>query len=101
MIAGDRNNDFIDEMVSKYILLEPNIIIIKELRKTRGRQIGEVASLMKKYLVSKKYSEDKIYVELNEKDAFELGLSLCQKDDLLIAFIEEIEQIYSLIQSKI
>ncbi|MHA1991381.1 MAG: Mur ligase family protein [Candidatus Hodarchaeales archaeon] len=97
MIAGDRDNEFIHEMSKKYLLLEPNKIIIKELQNSREREKGEVAKVLKNELINSGFSEKSIFIHLDESEAFKFGISICTEDDLLIAFTEKIENIQDLL----
>jgi cyanophycin synthetase len=99
MIAGDRDNEFIQEMSKKYLDLEPDKIIIKELQSTRGREKGEVAKLLKNELLNGGFLEKNIFIHLDEYEAFKFGLSICKENDLLLAFTEKIENIKNLLNN--
>jgi len=93
-MPGDRRNVDIIE-AGRIIAQYCDEIIIKEDIDLRGRQAGEVASLMRQAGVE----ADKVTVCLPEKAAVEDGLSRASKGDIVIVFYEKFTPVQELIKT--
>ncbi|MBN1037492.1 cyanophycin synthetase [Clostridium botulinum] len=97
-IPGDRCDDIaieIGEICSEML----DKIIIKEDKDRRGRDEGEIASLLKNGVL-RKNKNAKIHVCLDEIKALEKALMISKKGDTIVVFFEDLESIVKYINNK-
>ncbi len=74
-------------------------IIVKEDLETRGRERGEVAQLLLNGIIQASYSEEKVDIILDEKDAVCAGLDQLPPGGCLVVFYEDYDRIVDGLQS--
>ncbi|MFX0114937.1 MAG: cyanophycin synthetase, partial [Candidatus Hodarchaeota archaeon] len=95
-MPGDRPDDLIREAAQ--IAGETfNEIIIKEDVNKRGREEGEVASLIREELTSAGFPPDRISMTLNELEAVQKGLESLKTEDLLVITVDDIKGVHDLL----
>lgn len=86
--GGDRSDDDIHGMVSVIRNSNPDQIIIKEIpSKLRGRDLGEVPALIRKYLAEMNYPSDQTSEASSELDAVKMALKWARPGDLLVLLV--------------
>ena len=97
-IPGDRCNDIAIEIgeISSELL---DKIIIKEDKDRRGRNEGEIASLIKNGVL-RKNKNAKVHVCLDEIKALEKALMVSKKGDTIVVFFEDLESLIKFINEK-
>ena len=97
--AGDRPNDFVvelGEMAGKFF----DKIYVKDpsKEKLRERKTGEISKLLKRGVLKSGFSEDKVVVEVDEIKAVKRALKDAKKDDLIVIFAHDIDNVYKLVE---
>ncbi|ABW19642.1 cyanophycin synthetase [Alkaliphilus oremlandii] len=95
-VPGDRTDISIlkiGELSGKYF----DQVYIKEDRDLRGRNVGQVAELIKKGCILGKLSEQQITTELDERVALEKAMKNAKEGDIIIVFYEEYEPLLDII----
>lgn len=93
---GDRNDDIgyaIGEICAKNL----DKIIIKEDKDKRGRNSGEVASILEKAILETKKNAN-LKVCLDEVEALKDAVRISQKGDIIIVFYEKLEPLLDIIK---
>lgn len=94
-VPGDRENKSIMEVATiscKYL----DYIIVKEDRDLRGRDKGEVAKLLVDRILTENKNK-KYEVILKEEEALIKVINMAKKDDIIIVFFEEINNLIKII----
>lgn len=96
-VPGDRSN-YVAKEIGKISAEYLDKIIIKEDKDRRGREVGEVPSLIREgILLSKENANVKIV--LDEVEALQLALDESVRGDTIIVFFEELSPLVNLIKS--
>jgi cyanophycin synthetase len=85
---GDRRDEDIRELGRLAAGLDH--VIIKEDSDLRGREPGEIASLVREGLVAGGLSEDEIEVVADELDAVDRGIALLDDRDLIVMLADDV-----------
>ena len=86
---GDRRDEDIQE-IAEIVSGSFDMFICREDDRKRGRELGEVAGLLKKGLMLHGIAEENIHEIASEVDAVDSALSLCNPGDLLLIFADKI-----------
>lgn len=98
-VPGDRRDSDI-EAVARIAAAAFDVVILREDYHTRGRKRGEVAGIMRRAILETGFDESQIHVCTDELGALELGLEICQEDDLFLYFADKVEEATTLIERK-
>lgn len=99
-VPGDRlDRDILEvgKCAGKYF----DYIFIKEDEDRRGRDIGVVADLLEKGVLSSKFDSRNINKVLLEKEAFKAALDFAESGDIVIIFFEKIDPLIEVVRDKI
>lgn len=96
-VPGDRQNEMIDK-IGSLCSTKLDKIIIKEDIDKRGRQEGEIASLLNKSIINTN-KEMKPRICLNEVDALKEALIISKKGDIIIVFYEKLNPLLEFINN--
>ena len=96
---GDRRDEDILEIAQIAASGPFDHIVVRRDDALRGREPDEVPKLLKKGLVEAGFASDKITLFLDEKEAVNAGLNLCQRGDLLLVFGDNISRCWKQIVS--
>jgi len=99
-LAGDRSNQDMLELTDEIILFEPNEYIIAELEfYLRGRQLGEVPTLIKNHLINNKISDNQITLCDSPLTGAKHALENAQAGDVVLLFtLDQRKKIHQLLQ---
>ena len=86
---GDRRNEDIKE-IAEIVSGSFDLFICREDDRKRGREPGEVATILKDSLLACGISEEQVHVISSEVDAVDRALELCNPGDLLLIFADKI-----------
>lgn len=87
--AGDRSDEEIRGLAKSALLCQPDIALLKEMEPyLRGRELGEISSILKDVFVEHGYTPEQIHVEQSEQDAIHWALHWKQPGDLLLLFVQ-------------
>lgn len=88
-VPGDRPDETIRE-VAQVAAKGFNRLILREDRDLRGRQRGEVATILLEEAIKAGMDPRKISVVLSEREAFCHGLDTCQPGEIFVMFYEHL-----------
>ncbi|MGL4656035.1 MAG: Mur ligase family protein [Sarcina sp.] len=89
---GDRLNKHIVKL-GKIAADNSDFIVVKELENKRGREVGEVASLLLYGVNKAKFNLDNVVSIINEVEAFEYAFKYAKKGDVVVYFVQDKESI--------
>ncbi|MCL4108895.1 UNVERIFIED_CONTAM: hypothetical protein GTU68_008090 [Idotea baltica] len=100
--AGDRSDQEITDLTAGAFELRPDHVVITELPEyLRGRQSGEVSSVIRKECVRQGLSDQQISFSTNPLDGAQQVLSLVQKGDLSLLLVHsQRDEIIELLSTK-
>lgn len=96
-VPGDRTDDNmrkIGEICSDNL----DVIIIKEDKDKRGREVGEVTKLIKEG-INNKNSDKNVIDILDEREALNKALSIANNGDIVIVFYEDMDKLIEVIKN--
>ncbi len=96
-VPGDRTNSstmLIGEICGNCF----DKIYIKEDKDKRGRKNGEVAEIMKSGCLMGSIPPSNIIIELIEERALEMAIKSAEKDDIVVAFYEELDSMINVVE---
>lgn len=99
-VPGDRTDKSIEE-IGKIAGENFDYIYIKEDKDRRGRDPGDVASILKKGILKTELNSKKVRTILDEKEALEEAINKLQSGDIVVIFFEELKPLQRLINKKI
>ena len=86
---GDRRNEDIKE-IAEIVSGSFDLFICREDDRKRGREPGEVATILKESLIDRGIAEEQVHVISSEVDAVDQALGQCNPGDLLLIFADKI-----------
>lgn len=99
-VPGDRTDESV-ERIGKISGQNFDYIYIKEDKDRRGREEGEIASILKKGVISSGLNKEKLEIILDERYALEKAIDNSKEGDLIIIFFEKLEPLMDVIRDKI
>lgn len=99
--AGDRSDKEIEDLTSAVMELEPKLFIVSEIKKyLRGRELGAIPNVVRKYLISNGVSQDKLQVTADPLQGTKLATKLAKQGDILLLFVlDEREVVHDFLSS--
>jgi cyanophycin synthetase len=86
--AGDRSDQEIEDLTCAVMELEPQLFIVSEVEKyLRGRELGAIPDVVRKYLVANGVSKEKLQVASNPLEGTKLATRFAQSGDILLLFV--------------
>lgn len=98
-VPGDRRNDLIIE-AGEAVARHFDTVIIKEDADLRGRNPGEVASLLLQGALSVTGDKQAITVEYDESRAFEKAMDMAGSGDVVVVFYENLNGVLEAIKNR-
>jgi cyanophycin synthetase len=87
--AGDRRDDDI-RAVGREAARAFDLVVAKEDSARRGRKPGEVAALLAEGAREGGIAQDRIFQDLDEKDAIDRALAMARPGDLVVVFADDV-----------
>jgi cyanophycin synthetase len=100
-VPGDRRDEDIRAVGRTAALGRLDLAIVKEDQDLRGRQPGEVASLIKEGLQSAGVPDEKIVYIRNESDAIEKAVDMVGDDDLLFILADKVPKTLAIVRERV
>ena len=94
-VPGDRKNDCISS-IGKLCVEFFDKVYIKEDEDKRGRENGEVAKILRNSM--NKYSEEKVKIVLDEKEALKQALFSAKAGDYIVVFYEHLDPLLEVLR---
>jgi UDP-N-acetylmuramyl tripeptide synthase len=86
--AGDRSDQDIIDVADAVRALEPASYVLAELeRYLRGRELGEISTLVHQHLVANGVSKDKLHLANDPLDGAKKAMSFAKSGDLVLLFV--------------
>ena len=85
---GDRLNRDITKL-GKITAENSDFIVVKEINNLRGREVGEVASLILYGINKAKFKQENVITIINEIEAFDYAFSIAKAGDVVIFFVQD------------
>lgn len=96
-VPGDRNDDFVSrigELSGEFF----DYVVIKEDKEKRGREIGEIASILEKGVKRTLINKNNSKIILDEVEALEFALIKAKPGDGIIVFFEKYQRLVEYIK---
>lgn len=75
-------------------------IVIREDDNTRGRQSGEISSILRKSAIDGGIAEDQISVVLDELEAVQAAVTMADKSDLVVLMVDKPAEVWALLSER-
>lgn len=87
--AGDRTDEAIEGLAEASMLAKPDCVLLKKMEKyLRGREAGEVQSLLEKKFLNLGQPQDTLHKTETELEAVKHAIQWAQPNDLLLLFVQ-------------
>lgn len=98
-VPGDRTDSSVIE-VGRIAGMNFDRIVIKEDEDRRGRDVGEIAALLKKGIIESGFRKENMNIILSETEAFTKAIDSSVPGDMVIIFFEKYQPLLDIVREK-